>query len=178
MRITKLDAARRQLETAVVLYFHEADPVSIHTLTSAAYEVLRNVNRARNGAQMIKDWAPEMIKPEYAKEFKDRLNEAQNFFKHANRDAEATLEFQPGETELLLLDAVWTYRRLAGERLPLLGVFETWGFLTFGAAFVTYDGIEASDPSTRRRLASLSRQAFFDEMVPVAYHAMVQRPDA
>lgn len=173
-----MDAARRQLETAVVLYFHEGDPVSIHTLTGAAYEVLRNLNHKQDGNPMIKDWAPEMIKPEYAGNFRDLLNQAQNFFKHADRDAEATLEFQPHETEILLLDAVWTYRRLARERLPLLGVFELWGFLTFGATFVTYGGVEASDPSTRQRLASLSRQEFFDEMLPVAYHSTVHGPDA
>lgn len=151
--------------------------MSIHTLTGAAYDVLRDVSRTHNDVQMIKDWAPDMIKAEYVKEFRDRLNQAQNFFKHADRDGEATLDFQPDEAELLLLDAVWTYRRMAGERLPLLGVFEMWGFLTFGATFVTYDGIEASDLATRQRLASLSRQAFFDEMVPVAYQSMVQKPD-
>ena len=41
MNISKIDAARRQLTAT---YFHEADPVSIHTLTSAAYEILRNAN--------------------------------------------------------------------------------------------------------------------------------------
>ena len=30
--VTKLDAARRQLRTAIRLWFQEADPVSIHTL--------------------------------------------------------------------------------------------------------------------------------------------------
>jgi hypothetical protein len=38
--ITKLDAARRQLETAIKLYFDEGDPGSIQTLCSAAYNGL------------------------------------------------------------------------------------------------------------------------------------------
>jgi hypothetical protein len=32
VRVTKLDAAKKQLETAIMLYFHDGDPVSIHTL--------------------------------------------------------------------------------------------------------------------------------------------------
>jgi hypothetical protein len=30
LQVSKLDAARRQVETAIRLYFAEADPVSIH----------------------------------------------------------------------------------------------------------------------------------------------------
>ena len=33
--ITKLEAACRQLNTAVRLYFFEADPISVHTLAAA-----------------------------------------------------------------------------------------------------------------------------------------------
>jgi hypothetical protein len=42
--VTKLDAARRQLETAITLWFHEADPVSIHALTGAAHNLLCDLN--------------------------------------------------------------------------------------------------------------------------------------
>jgi len=38
IKVSKLDAARRQLETAIRLYFSEADPISIHALMSAAYQ--------------------------------------------------------------------------------------------------------------------------------------------
>jgi hypothetical protein len=30
-KVSKLDAAKRQLETAIRLYFSDGDPVSIHT---------------------------------------------------------------------------------------------------------------------------------------------------
>ena len=42
--VTKLDAARRQLETGITLWFHEMGPVSIHTLTGAAYKLLYDIN--------------------------------------------------------------------------------------------------------------------------------------
>jgi hypothetical protein len=37
--VTKLDAARRQLRTAIHLWFNDGDPVSIHALAFAAYEL-------------------------------------------------------------------------------------------------------------------------------------------
>ena len=55
LQISKLDAARRQLEIAVRLYFAEDDPVSIHTLTSAAYQLLSDINRALGGPPMLKE---------------------------------------------------------------------------------------------------------------------------
>jgi hypothetical protein len=40
MKITKLDAAKRQLATAIRLYFEDRDPVSVHTLVMAAGEII------------------------------------------------------------------------------------------------------------------------------------------
>lgn len=45
LHISKLDSARRQLETAVRLFFVDGDPVSVHTLAAAAGEVLADLAR-------------------------------------------------------------------------------------------------------------------------------------
>ena len=176
MKIAKLDAARRQLETAVALYFHQADPVSVHTLTAAAYDVLRDLNKTTSSAPMIKDWAPTYIKDEYVDEFRRKLNEAQNFFKHADKDPEHVLNFQPDQSELLLLDACWTYKKLAGERLPLLGAFEMWAWATFASGLVSYEG-EDSVVEVRDDVSRMSRQEFLRTTLPVAYEAMFGRRD-
>jgi hypothetical protein len=178
LKISKLDAARRQLETAVTLYFHEADPVSIHTLAAAAYDVLRDLCRARGTALMIKDWVADYVKPEFVREIRDALNASQNFLKHADRDSDAILALEPGQAEFLLLDACWAYRRLASERLLILGVFEARASLTWASTFLTYDGMETIPSESRERWAGLSRQAFFDQFLSVAYEASVKRPDA
>lgn len=172
MTVSKLDAARRQLETAVNLYFHEGDPVSIHTLTSTAYEVLRDIN---DGQSMIKDWMKDYIRPEVLKEFRDKVNEGQNFFKHADRDAEKTLIFEPETTQIWLMDACLTYKRISQERVPLLEVFKLWAAITWGKRFFTYPGLNLSDPVVVESV-SLSRQKFFDKFVPVGYAALVTLP--
>jgi hypothetical protein len=46
--ITKLDAARRHLATAIRLWFQNEDVVSIHTLAFAAYEVIHVISKKRN----------------------------------------------------------------------------------------------------------------------------------
>lgn len=43
--ITKKDAARRQLETAIQLYIDDKDSISIHTLTAAAFGIIRDVHK-------------------------------------------------------------------------------------------------------------------------------------
>lgn len=125
--ISKLDAARRQLETAIRLYFHNGDPVSIHTLTAAAYNVIRDITGKRGAPPMLlKDKIFEVVKPEYQTEFRNLINKAENFFKHGDKDHEATLVFNPLLTEILLLDACSQYLQITGEDLPLFVVYRTW----------------------------------------------------
>jgi hypothetical protein len=55
------------------------------------------------------------------------VNEAQNFFKHTDRDREAVLEFKPPLVEFVLCDCVAMYdligRRRLREGLAFLGWF-------------------------------------------------------
>jgi hypothetical protein len=48
IKISKLAAARRQLATAIELWFIDGDPVAIHTLAFAAFEVIRTISKKRN----------------------------------------------------------------------------------------------------------------------------------
>jgi hypothetical protein len=56
--ITKPDAARRQLETAIKLYFDEGDPASVHTLCCAAYELIQVLNKKQNSPLSLDDIMP------------------------------------------------------------------------------------------------------------------------
>ncbi|MFH1597020.1 MAG: hypothetical protein ABIG94_11760 [Pseudomonadota bacterium] len=135
--ISKQEAARRQLETAIYLYFHEGDPVSIHTLTAAAYNILRDVSVKRGNLPMlVKGYFLQCIKPGHEKEVRDKINEAENFFKHANRDTDGILTFNPGGTEILLIDACIRYYEFTSERPPELFLFHLWFMLNFPEFFI------------------------------------------
>jgi len=127
MQVSKLDAARRQIDTAITLFFHERDPVSIHTLTAAGYEVLRDLNAKRGGSPMLVkeklvDWVPEEHKAKVQK----KLNEAENFFKHADRDPEKLLRFNPEASEFMLWDCCLKYHQLTGEVTPHMWAYRFW----------------------------------------------------
>jgi hypothetical protein len=167
IKVSKLDAARRQLETAVRLYFSEADPVAIHTLVSASYQLLADVNRARGGAPMLKEQAPTWVRPDATDAAKRKLNEAANFFKHANRDHNEVIEFSQSPTELLLYDAVWKYRELTGELVPILGVYDAWCWIGPLAGLVMDTERQRVLEEMRRAFPNATRASFFRQALPM-----------
>jgi len=125
--LSKLDVARRQLETLIRLYFSYGDPVSTHTLASASYNIIRDCNKHAGGKTMLaKDGFIEMVRPGSEKLVRAKINEAENFFKHADRDHDQSLEFNPDQTEFLVLEACAVYAQLTGEFPPLFQVYQGW----------------------------------------------------
>jgi len=169
MRIPKIDAARRQLETALVLYFYAGDAVSLHTLVSAACGILSDLARARKAGPMLGESVCDLIKPERVAEFRRLVRNAQNFFKHADRDPDGSLAFNCAQSEFLLLDACLAYRRLTGERSPIFVAFEAWSAVTWARAFLTFPGMDCVDPAFLDRISRLGRQDFFKEILKVAH---------
>jgi hypothetical protein len=52
--IAKLDAAKRQLTVAIRLFFNHADPVAIHTLAAAAYQILYDLSKGHGMIGVVK----------------------------------------------------------------------------------------------------------------------------
>jgi hypothetical protein len=125
LQVSKLDGARRQIEMAIKLYFDYGDPVPIHTLTAAAYSVLRDVNEKRGGELMLKDAWRFLDTPE-AREFKRYINQPENFLKHADKDPEGTFTLDTRWTQAMLCEASHKHCGLTGESPPLLVLFLIW----------------------------------------------------
>jgi hypothetical protein len=104
--ITKLGAARNQLRTAISLWFNDGDPVSIHTLAHAAYEIIHTVSRHRNPSRIDLLFDSLALKDEYRSEFALLVKAPGNFFKHANRDVDGSIEFRPRASEMFLTFSV------------------------------------------------------------------------
>jgi hypothetical protein len=124
LKIAKLEAAKRQLETAILLYFNDKDPISIHTLVGAAHEVIADLNKKAGGSPLILEGA--MIKNEYKREFLKVIREAKNFFKHADKDHDETVDFNPEVNDFYLLDACEGYQLLTGEKNPYFIIYRGW----------------------------------------------------
>ncbi len=115
IRISKLDAARRQLFAALQLYFEDGDTVAIHTLAAVAHEILSVLVRKKGGATML-DWVKALVTPEFEKQLIDWARQPQNFFKHGGKDANSNIEFDTKLTEFFLFDACLAYGKV--EAIP------------------------------------------------------------
>jgi hypothetical protein len=131
IKITKLQAVKEQLETAIDLFFNDGSPVSIHTLTWAAYNVLCDLNKHKGGSPtLINDGFLSIVKPEHKKALRRKLREAHTFFKHADKDPDDELEFEPAQTDYVLVDACDRYHLLHGSVNHRISAFQVWFFLS------------------------------------------------
>ena len=80
IRVNKPDAARRQLDQAIVLFFSNADPVPIHTLAMAAFRVLKDLIEHKGlKSQSILGNFDDRVRPEMRKEFWASVHGLSNF---------------------------------------------------------------------------------------------------
>ncbi len=124
MKINKIEAAYRQAHTAIDLFFHDGDPISIHTLTAAAYNLLRDLTKGKKW--MLKETLSDYVEAGYEKRALAAFNKYENFLKHADRDPEDSLEYETFPTEMLLWDCCSAYRRLTSTSPHPMICYNIW----------------------------------------------------
>ena len=105
IHVSKLEAARRQIDVAVRLLFDGADPVAVHTLVGAASVIISDLVEKHHPDRSWDKFAQEANKIT-ASEYFQVMRKPQNFLKHARKDADATLDFDPTDTESVAFWAV------------------------------------------------------------------------
>lgn len=167
LTISKLDAAKRQLETVIRMYFNSGDPVAMHTLAAAGHNVINDVNEKRDKVPMLFNGAMlEHVKPEYHKAVCRKISEAANFFKHADRDHDSQYDFNPDLTEFYIMDACNTYTELTGELPPLFQIFRGWIMLSHPDYFNFPEDHQQKINKAQLLLAD-GRASYFDLMLPL-----------
>ena len=68
LKVTKLEIARREIDTSIDLYFNFGDLVSTHLLVSSAHEILSDYDRKILKTGMLFDHPEKFIKEEYLDE--------------------------------------------------------------------------------------------------------------
>ena len=130
-RISKIEAVRLQLIQAIRLFFEDEDPISPHTLASAALSILHD-HFSKNEAwehSLILHYESIYIKDEYRKDFCNLVRKPQNFFKHADKDMDKNLDFNTDFTSFLILEAIRCLIILEKENLifsPEFAAFQGW----------------------------------------------------
>jgi hypothetical protein len=101
---TKHDAAVRQLDVAIGLLFTDGDPLAVRTLAGAAYGIVADLaENQKHGSS----WRTKIIEDSglSKKDALQVLNAAQNYLKHADRDAGSTLSLDEEENDHLIFIA-------------------------------------------------------------------------
>ena len=124
--IDKQEVVRRQVREAVRLFFEERDPIVIHTLVASAHQILFDLGAPKDIASVVKN--TEALRGAELQSFLRPINYPYNFFKHADKDADAKINVGPLErfTQDFIMDAVVMLQRLCGV-IPLEAkVYWTW----------------------------------------------------
>jgi hypothetical protein len=124
--LTKKDVARRQLATAIRLFFDECDSVSVYSLAANAWEVI-DALCDQNSILSISRETREHI-PSDRDLKRDYINSPyRNFFKHADRDPDAILpSFDESSVDSVIFLAVEDYLRLFKKSPVEFQVFQLW----------------------------------------------------
>jgi hypothetical protein len=126
LKVTKLEIAKRELETCSDLYFDFGDLVSMHVLVSAAHEILSVYDSKNLRTGMTIDYMNEAIRPESLKDFQDLLKTPYRAFKHGQKDVNEEVELPDGLTEIFMISAIGKYNEIAGKITPKMNILHLW----------------------------------------------------
>ena len=131
IKISKLEAARKQVSSSIKLLLSDEDPVSAHTLAGAASVLLHDLVEKKEPNSSIETIASSELGVAL-KEMLNKWREPQNFLKHADRDHDpkSTIEFDVRDTDKLLTAAIVNILILTGEVNKKELAFAHWSFAT------------------------------------------------
>ena len=161
-RVTKLDAARRQLRTAVALFFGSGDDVSIHTLVAAARQVLVDLLKKRGKKSRLQQHEEDLFTEEGLKIFRTAIAQAENFFKHADRDPDSEIEFSTKNTEFMLVECAEFYSVITGRMLRELWVFMLWFAFEYPDLLLPGLLLDAVKKAKEERIPVKDKRIFFE----------------
>lgn len=156
--VSKLDAARRQLCTAISLHFDNGDEVSIHTLAHAAFTIIKDLcdNDSTGEDSITNKILSEVHSLKLKCIWKELINRRANFFKHADEDPDDVISLDAEHTYLLLTLAIDGYHRLASEVPIEMEAFRLWAMLACPEYFP-----ESDIPARLRGVNHHDRMRFF-----------------
>jgi hypothetical protein len=157
--ISKLEAAREQIRTAILVWFNEGSPVAVHTLVAAAHEIVHALYVKKGLVDLLLD--SDLVKPQSRSYWRGKVREDANFFKHADRDPDALLEFDPFVNEAHLVFTLLGLRRM-GEVLGVEeDIFMRWEAL-HRPELMSEDIYAGVPPEAVGHLRLLSKQRFLE----------------
>lgn len=149
-----MEAARRQLRTALELWFSGGDEVSTQALAYASHEIIHKLFRRKGHSNLIYDTTALTVAER--KKFTVYLKEGPNFIKHSNSgDPGERIMFSENNTDLLLIMSVVGLHRMGEKLNEIESTFMFWLYLHNPGWFVGEEVLKKRAPV--ERIAELRR---------------------
>lgn len=129
MILSKTDVAKRELESAIKIFFLSGDPILVHLAASASLNILRDIAAKNPKVETIQDKMLKLIKNQYKGTVEKAYSEAYNFMKHADRDHNETIDFNPDLNEFILFFAVEIYTQVMQELTGIMTALRLWFYI-------------------------------------------------
>jgi hypothetical protein len=165
LRVNKMESAKRQIVTAIWLWFKDADIVSVHTITAAAFGILADLlHHKKKGRPM--PFAEEFMPKGHEKAIRELLKSDEVFFKHARKDPDAVHELYTHWTGIYLFTATKAYSDLleptSGHDLhPLMNILGFWFAMTDPELFLDLPPLTLKSADVNE-LRKLSKTEYFE----------------
>jgi hypothetical protein len=187
--ITKTDAAERQLNTAIRLFFENRDHLSSYALAVASREVTDGVIQSRRSElyerELVRLGDPQKVRLSYWEEINDRIdkdklgqnfaklhNKWQNFLKHAQTDPDAEIEpFATKHLALVILTAIQNYTLLTQHWTAEMVTFFGW-FVVAEAQLVKLAPGDVMDEAIDKIRSGISGDPYDRDTLQKIYTAM------
>jgi len=161
--ITNLEAATRQLDTAISLWFTNSDTISIHTLACSAYQTIHDMNKKKGHKDPLYD--SHVVNDEYRREMVNLLEKNYDLFKHAEKDLDGLIEFDETSAEVFILFSILGLELLGIKHSDIRDAFIIWDAIT-NPERLTEKGkkkfIDNIPPERIEKALNLKRSEFFD----------------
>jgi hypothetical protein len=122
--LTKIDIAEAQLRAAVRMFFERGHPVPVYTLANAAREIASSIGNQTGASTATRDFADMLDITD--KELLRPLVSQANFFKHADRDADAKLALDEDDLRYMIMLALSEFGDVTNALPVEAQVFKTW----------------------------------------------------
>lgn len=124
LELTKINVAEALIKTAVRLFFEDGDPVPVYALANAAREILTSVGAHEGVTTLLHALGARDGKT--LQELTTESRKIANFFKHADRDPQAKIEFREDEVNSVLAIACQDFGRITGGMPVEAQIYEVW----------------------------------------------------
>lgn len=125
IHLNRVEAAGRQIDTAIRMTFAGEDPVAIHAITAGIHRIIQDFHRGRGDAASylrFGDW----IELGHEARLWRYFNAAAEFLKQAEWDPAAVFDLEEDTNDFMIVFAARWYQTTVSTATREMRVFATW----------------------------------------------------